>query len=139
MRRRYASAPQIIADELKTSMTRIVLQGERVSKQKAPKWRGQLRQSITHEVSGGPGQVQGEWGTALHYAKFQETGTRPHFVSAANIGAWAAAHGFGNTGLYVSGKAHPFIKPAFTAMRKKIAPEFQGAIRRAMARISGGG
>lgn len=136
---RYRGASQVLTDELSKGMLRLVIAGEAISKREAPKWRGQLARSITHRVSPAAGAVTGEWGTSLSYARYQELGTRRHFVSAANIGAWAQAHGFGNTGLIVSGKAHPFIRPAFNQIRPKVGPEMRAAVSRALARIRGGG
>lgn len=145
-RRRFAEAPRIIREELTTSMTRIVLQGERISKQKAPKWRSQLARSVTHEVKPAAGEVRGQWGTNLspHYGPDQEFGTRPHFVPWRYIGDWALAHGFAapkdpsTGGIRVSGKAQPFIKPAFEEIKGKVGPEFRRATKRIVARLKGG-
>lgn len=134
---KYRNASKTIQAELTKAMTRIVLMGERVSKQEAPKWRMQLSRSITHSVTPAAGQVKGQWGTSLPYARYQEKGTRPHFVPAKYIGEWAAAHGFGNRGLIVSGKAQPFIKPAYDAIKDKVRPEFQAALKRAIAQLGG--
>ncbi len=136
--RRYKRAPEIIRSELTTSMTKVVIMGEAIAKKLAPKWRGQLQRSIHHQVSPSSGSVKGEWGTALHYAKFVELGTRRHFVSKANIGAWASAHGFGSTGLIVSGKARPFIGPSGDQMKGGIRAEFNAAMGRIVARLSAG-
>jgi HK97 gp10 family phage protein len=135
---RYRQAPEIIKSELTTSMTKVVIQGEGISKRLAPRWRGQLARSISHEVQPMGSGVRGEWGTALHYAKYKEFGTRRHFVSAANIGAWAAAHGFGHTGIIVSGRKQPFIKPAFQQMIGPIRAEFNAAMGRIVARLGSG-
>lgn len=145
LRGRYARAPQIITDELTTSMTKVVLMGERESKQKAPKWRNQLTRSIHHKVTSTIGTVTGFWGTKLGYARFKEYGTRRHFVPWAYIGEWAEAHGFeapknpAKGGIVVSGKAQPFIQPAYELVKPKVGPEFRAAIRRALGRIRGGG
>jgi len=138
LRARYRKAPQIIREEFTKTMTRVVIAGEAIAKQLAPKWRNHLARSITHKVMPMSGAVRGEWGTTLSYAKYQEMGTRRHFVSKANIGAWAQAHGFGNTGLIVSGKAQPFMRPSFQRMRPKISSEFNAAMRRVVARLRGG-
>lgn len=139
LRARYTQAPTIITEELTTATTKLVLMGERESKQKAPKWRGQLQRSIHHKVTSAVGRVTGFWGTNLLYGVFKERGTRRHFVPAQYIGEWASAHGFGNTGLIVSGKAQPFIAPAFALVKPKVQPEFRAAIKRAIGRIKGGG
>lgn len=44
------------------------------------------------------------------YGIFVEFPTRPHFVPARYIGEWAQRHGFGFTGLRVSGRAQPFVR-----------------------------
>lgn len=137
MQTRYRGASKTITAELAKAMTRIVIEGERISKSKAPRWRSQLARSITHSVTPATGQVTGQWGTNLSYAKFQELGARPHFVPAQYIGDWAQAHGFGHTGLKVSGKAQPFIRPAYDAIRGKVRPELQAALKRALASIGG--
>lgn len=134
---KYRNAGKTITAELTRSMNRIVLMGERISKQKAPKWRSDLARSITHEVTPATGQVKGQWGTSLDYAPFKEKGTRRHFVPAKYIGEWAQAHGFGYRGLIVSGKAQPFIRPAYEAIRGKVRPEFQAALKRALAQLGG--
>ena len=135
---RYKRARQVIQDELTRSMRRVVIEGERLSKGFAPKWRNHLARSITHSVTPMSGSVQGEWGTSQPYGRFMEEGTRRHFVPAQYIGEWAAAHGFGYTGIIVSGKARPFMKPAFAIIRGKVAPEFRGAVSRIIANLRGG-
>lgn len=136
--KRYREAPQVIKPELTTSMTKVVIQGEGISKKLAPKWRGQLQRSIHHQVQAAGSSVKGEWGTSLHYAKYKEFGTRRHFVGAQHIGAWAAAHGFGHRGIVVSGRAQPFMKPAFQQMMGPIRAEFKAAMGRIVAKLAGG-
>lgn len=138
LRARYRRAPQIIREEFTRTMTRVVTEGERISKQLAPKWRNHLARSITHSVTPMGGSVRGEWGTSMKYAVYKEKGTRRHFVPAKYIGAWAASHGFGYRGLIVSGKAQPFIRPAFVRMRPKITSEFHAAMKRVIARLRAG-
>ena len=81
---------------------------------------GRLRASITPEVRQQGNDTVGVVGSNVKYAPFQELGTRPHFVSAGHIGKWAERHGFGYTGLFVSGKAHPFLQPALEENAEKI-------------------
>ena len=59
---------------------------------------------------------------------FVELGTRPHFVSKQNIGRWASRHGKGDTGLFVTGKAQPFLKPAFEENKHKIVALLEAAV-----------
>lgn len=75
----------------------------------APVDRGRLRGSIGVEATS---NRQREVGTSVTYAPYVELGTRPHFVPAKYIGGWAQRHGLGNRGVFVSGKAQPYLKPA---------------------------
>lgn len=75
----------------------------------APVDTGRLRNSIAVDA---PDNRSRLIGTNVTYAPFQEFGTRPHFVPRQHIGTWARRHGFGDTGIMVSGKAQPFMKPA---------------------------
>lgn len=146
LQKRFALAPKIIQEEFTKSMTRLVLMGERSSKQKAPKWRNQLARSITSEVTPAAGQVKGQWGTNLapHYGPDVEFGTKPHFVPWKYIGDWALAHGFkapkdpSKGGLRVSGKKQPFIKPAYEEIKGKVGPEFKAATNRVITRLKAG-
>jgi len=139
LRARYRRAPVIIREELMRTMGRIVKEGEFTSKHLAPKWRKHLARSITHSVTPMAGAVRGEWGTNAPYAKFMELGTRRHFVPAKHIGEWMEDHGFTGSGIVVSGRARPFIRPAFAKVRGKIRPEFSIAMKRMVVRLSGRG
>lgn len=77
---------------------------------RVPVWRGDLRDSID-----GPVQLTNEGmeafvGPKEPYAQFVEFPTRRRFVPAKYIGEWAQDHGFGYTGLVVSGRAQPFVR-----------------------------
>lgn len=134
---RYRNAERVIRPELLRAVTRIVIQGERVSKQLVEKDTHTLERSITHEAMPMAGGVRGAWGTASPYAVYRERGTRPHFVPARYIGDWARRHGFGYTGLRVSGRATPFIRPAFERLRGPAGAELRAAMRRALAQLAG--
>jgi HK97 gp10 family phage protein len=85
----------------------IYIQGQ--ARMKAPVDTGVLRNSIGVEDAG---KRTREIGTNKTYGPYVEFGTRPHFVPKQYIGGWARRHGLGDTGLLVSGKAQPFMKPA---------------------------
>ena len=93
------------------------------AKRFAPVDTGRLRASITPEVkvaqvAGSP--VQGIVGSNVEYAPFQEFGTKQHFVPAKYIGTWAERHGFGYTGLIVSGKAKAYLRKAIEKNKDKL-------------------
>jgi len=93
---------------------------QRSAKIKAPVDTGRLRASITPEVRWQGNKAVGVVGSNVTYAPFVELGTKPHFVPAKYIGVWASRHGFDNTGLFVSGKAQPFLEPAFEENKETI-------------------
>ena len=101
-------------------MRKATLIVQRDAKIKAPVDTGRLRASITPEVRRVGNVTQGVVGSVVKYAGYVELGTRAHFVSAAHIGRWAELHGFGNTGLRVSGKAQPYLQPALTENAARI-------------------
>ena len=94
----------------------------------APVDTGRLRASITPEVRWEGNKAIGVVGSNLLYAPFVELGTRPHFVPGKYIGEWANHKGFfegmtsvsRNWGIFVSGKAQPFLEPAFLDNEEKI-------------------
>lgn len=136
--RRYAQAPQIIRKNMMRSITRITLFGEAESKRIVDKDTRHLMRSITAKAEPIGGGVRGVWGTSVPYGKHREKGTRPHFVPAKYIGDWARRHGFGYTGLRVSGRAQPFIKPAFEKAKPLARAEFQVMLNRIVRELRGG-
>lgn len=136
--RRYAQAPQIIRTNMVRSITRITLFGEAESKRIVPKDTRHLMRSITAKTTPIGGGVQGVWGTSVPYGKYVETGTRPHFVPAKYIGDWARRHGIKTSGgLRVSGRAQPFMKPAFEAAKPLARAEFQVMLNRIVRELRG--
>ena len=135
---RYRGAEAVIRSELMRSVTRIVLQGERESKAIVPTDTHHLQRSIASKATPIGGGVRGVWGTAVPYARYVERGASPHFVPVQYIGGWARRHGFGETGLKVSGRAQPYIKPAFAKVQPLARAEFQQALMRIIAKLQGG-
>ena len=120
-----------------TGVRNATLLVQRGAKQKAPVDTGRLRSSITPEVNVSGAAVVGIVGSNVKYAPFVELGTRgPRFVPGRYIGGWASRHGFfkgmksvpTNFGVVVSGKAQPFLKPAFDENREKIMAQIGGAV-----------
>lgn len=63
------------------ALERAAIMVERAAKEKTPVNMGQLRQSITHQViEVSSGRYEGLVGSILKYARWQEFGTRPHWV-----------------------------------------------------------
>ena len=101
---------------------------QRAAKIKAPVDTGRLRASIWPEVRQSGNETTGVVGSIVKYAGYVELGTRPHFVSAAHIGRWAKRHGFGYTGLKVSGKAQPYLQPALEENAGRVARKLDDAV-----------
>ncbi len=79
---------------------------------RAPIWRGDLIDGVKREILVKGHQVSGFLFTEVFYAEFVEFGTAgPRFVPAKYIGEWAEDHGFGYTGIIVSGDALPHWRP----------------------------
>lgn len=101
-------------------MRRATLLVQASAKRKAPVDTGRLRASITPEVQTRADGVVGIVGSNVKYAPFVELGTRRHFVPGRYIGTWARRHGLPEGGLVVSGKAQPFLQPAFEENAERI-------------------
>lgn len=101
-------------------MRRATLLVQGAAKCKAPVDTGRLRASITPEVQTRADGVVGIVGSNVKYAPFVELGTRRHFVPGQYIGRWARRHGLPEGGLVVSGKAQPFLQPAFEENAERI-------------------
>jgi len=102
------------------AMRRATLLVQRSAKIKAPVDTGRLRASITPEVRMQGNLVTGVVGSNVKYAPFVELGFRPHFVPQQYIGRWARRHGKGDTGLFVGGKAQPYLEPALKENEARI-------------------
>lgn len=113
LRSAIRAMPEVARAGARQGMTRAVLRVTRSARQKAPVDTGRLRASIAWLVRNIVNGVRGIVGSAVKYAPFREFDTKPHFVPAQYIGTWAQRHGFGRRGLRVSGKATPFLRPAF--------------------------
>ena len=89
---------------------------------------GRLRASITPSVWQRGSEFIGVVGTNVFYAGFQEFGTRPHWVGAANIGKWAQRHGLGYKAVFVSGTPLRYMERAINDTAPRIAREIGNAV-----------
>lgn len=101
---------------------------------------GLLRRSIIYRIEKDGDRLASVIGSGLNYAKYVEYGTRPHFVPfsiAPSLERWATSHGIdvkGRKGLKVSGKAHPFLHPAFEGLRHEAYADAQKSFKDAFKR-----
>ncbi|MBO8169964.1 MAG: HK97 gp10 family phage protein [Thermoanaerobacteraceae bacterium] len=144
-------AAKILYEELleKTKHWTEVVKEE--AQRRAPRFRGGLKRSIKGKVKETPYGFKGIVGTTKWYAHFVEGGTTEHFVpfaKAPNLVRWLKKHGTtiqetstpgmfdvyvrgtttllarSVTGMKISAKAHPFIKPAYDAHISDIIRDF---------------
>lgn len=133
-------ALQRFPDETRKAAMRGMRQGvlrvQRSAREKAPVDTGHLRRSIATSIRSMARGVLGIVGTAVKYAPFREFGTRPHFVPKEYIGLWAKRHGFGYTGLRVSGRATPFLRPGLEENVRAVVADLVREIRIAIERLA---
>lgn len=101
---------KLVPEETVRGLETAFLQETAETQGRVPRFSDELHDSIAGIASQSGDTVQGVWGAHAEYAEAVEYGTKRHFVPEKYIGDWAAAHGFGHTGLIVSGKAQPFIR-----------------------------
>ena len=108
---------------------------QREARQLAPVDTGRLRASIIYRVRQVAGGVQAIVGSIVKYAPFREFPTRPHFVPKRYIGRWAELHGFGRTGIKVSGRATPFLIPAVEAEKQAVINDVIQEVKAELERL----
>lgn len=144
---RFRTAQRIITEELGRAMLRVVLAGERRSKQIVKKDTSNLARSITHESRSIGGAVRGAWGTSQPYARPVEEGRRAGAAMpprGALLG-WMRRKGIDARLEFVVRRGiarrgippAPFIKRALAELRPQINAEFAAATRRIVARLRG--
>lgn len=89
----------------------------------APKWRGELKRSVSARTEGTEISVT----IGAPYAPYVHFGTRPHWVGVDKIRAWAEDHGINPYALQWSiaqkgTRANPFIDRAFERLKKDLEP-----------------
>jgi HK97 gp10 family phage protein len=105
------------------------------AKRNAPSFRGDLQISIKGIVERWNKGIVGT-PRSMRYARYVEEGTRPHYVPARALFAWAKFKGKGVGFAYAvaktiekkGSKAHPFLKPAFESEQNQVLKFFNRAI-----------
>lgn len=114
----------LIAQPARNFLNRAGITVQGAARKNAPVDMGTLKGSINYEVDTAhlPMWVRiGPGGASQKYARFVEEGTRPHFVPAKYIGDWKRRHGMDpSTGMYVSGRAQPYLMPGLESSIPKI-------------------
>jgi len=104
---------EVISDlqkAIRAGVTEATLMVETSIIEKAPADNGQLRNSITHNVSGTVDSVKGVVGSPLDYAVYQEYGTGEHATNGAGRkGFWIYIAGNGaSSGMFGKGKGKSY-------------------------------
>lgn len=111
----------LIAQPARNFLNRAGTTVQSAARKNAPVDTGLLRNSITTEIDSSHFPMWVRIGPNTNYARYVEEGTRPHFVPAKYIGAWKQRHGGdGSTGMYVSGRAQPYLMPGLESSIPKI-------------------
>lgn len=117
------------ADSLKSAMGKACAIVERSAKEKAPKGSGELRRSITSEVSQNGDVVEGKIFTPLEYAPYVEFGTG---LFAENGGRtdvpWCYQDDKGEWHTTSGQHPQPFMRPALNENREEIKRVLKEAI-----------
>lgn len=147
MAARYEGAEQIVREEVRTGITRSVIQIEADAKRLVPTDTHHLQRSLTHEVTVSARDVRGRAGTNVSYARTVEEGRTPGRMppQGALIG-WMRRHGIDVKAEFVIRRAvnrrkrpQPYLKPAFDKNRAAIGREMGTAVpRRILNRIGQG-
>lgn len=106
----------ISQDKIEQALGKACALLEREAKKKAPKDTGNLRRSITSEVSGDEGIVY----TPLEYAPYVEYGTGIFAEGGGRQDAWSYQDDEGNWHTTRGQKPQPFMRPALDENRDKI-------------------
>ena len=112
------------------------LRVQRDAREAAPVDTGRLRASIGYQVQTMMNGVKAIIGMASKYAKYREFGTRAHFVPVQYIGRWAELHGLGRRGVFVSGRATPFLIPAAETNQHAVINDVVAEVRAELERLS---
>ncbi len=124
---------------------------QRTARKNAPHFEGGFERTIAYEVVDDGQAIIARVGTNMTYrwqgrewdARVIELGSRPHLapIGLTDYGKrWLKAHGFvdaqGDTPDFipVSGKAHPFLLPAFKAEQHNVMEDVANALRAEVAR-----
>lgn len=115
--------------DLDTVLNKACIIVENAAKQNCPVDTGQLKNSITHEVTDNEGYV----GTNVEYAPYVEFGTGLYSVKGdGRKGSWSYQDAEGNWHKTSGMPAHPFLQPALDANKSKIMKLLQDEVKEAL-------
>lgn len=127
--------PEAAKRGARRGLTKGALRVQRSAREAAPVDTGRLRSSIAYRIESPVGGVRAIIGTAVKYGRYREFPTRPHFVPARYIGRWAQLHGLGRRGVFVSGRATPFLIPAAEANKTAVVNDVKAEVRAEIERL----
>jgi HK97 gp10 family phage protein len=107
----------LVENNLKTAMSRVVLQGEAIAKREAPVKTGNLRRTITSSVEAGG--KRGRIGTNAKYARAVHEGTKPRVIKATKAKAlfWPGARHPVKSVNHPGTRANPFFDRTMDRLR----------------------
>lgn len=112
----------------KSAMNTACIAVERSAKQKCPRKTGDLKRSVTHEVSSKGSGIEGVIGSSLEYAPYVELGTGLYAVNGdgrTNV-PWAFEDEATGELIWTAGQhPQPFLQPAFDEHKKEIKDFFK--------------
>lgn len=109
------------ADGVRQAMGQACALVEREAKQKAPKDTGELRRSITSEVTESNGEIQGIVFTPLEYAPYVEYGTGLFAEEGGRIDVpWNYQDDKGDWHSTSGQRPQPFMRPALDENKEQI-------------------
>jgi hypothetical protein len=140
--RKYSNAEPIIREEMLTGMRRVILLVERSAKANAPVLSGNLRRSISHQVTAAAGNITATVSAKTPYARAIEEG-RPEVTILPRRGKYLVFEidgelVFARKVVQPARAAKPYLKPALTKNRAAIEREFGVAVPRRIIRRLGG-
>lgn len=145
--KRFALAPVILAEEMRTGATRAILAVEGKAKELAPVDTGTLRRSITHDVQPMAGGIRASAGSAVPYAEVVEKGRgagKPMPPTGSLLG-WMRRHGIDEGAEFVIRRAigrrgipaRPYLSRALRELRPQISAEIRQIPARVVGRLRG--
>ena len=135
---RLQREPYLLRQGVEDGLTRMSLRIVRDARKNCPVATGHLRASITYviESAGHLREVMSRVGSNVLYAPFVELGTRRHLAPIDKM--YARIYGFPEYGgrngrnvyfRWVSGRAQPYLLPAFEANKDKLVTDLTYALR----------
>ena len=129
-------AERIIDEEMLRGMQRVALQVEASAKSLAPVQTGNLRRSITKNVTAHGQTITARIGTNVPYARYVEEGRGPIEAGPGKVLRFEIGGQVFYRKRVGPARARPYMKPALIANRAKIVREFQTVVpRRIVQRV----